>query len=225
MKKTPGVVVPASYPVTDEFKAELARRNALAGFSDFDPSEFDAEAATHSDVSLAHFGIKGMKWGVRRSDIPGVSRATSRDAAKDAREFARAKMFYGESAGTRRKLIKATVEGKSKKDPAYKKAFDAHLERQDMSRHASKARSERKVKNVKNSTAKTARGISHLLRGNAQYASAAAATLFGGAMYAHKKGIDKIVLNAGKKAYRNIKNGRPKEGQSAYDFLKSMGID
>ena len=84
-----------------------------------------------------------MKWGVRRDNPSGVSRKTNREARKDAQEFARAKMFYGEGAGTRRKLIKAKVEGKSKKDPNYKKAFDQHLSNQDMSKHAEKARGER----------------------------------------------------------------------------------
>jgi hypothetical protein len=67
-----------------------------------------------TEEELAHFGVKGMHWGQRNSEIPGVSRSTSRDAAKDAKEFARAKAFYGEGAGTRRKLIRGTVEGKSK---------------------------------------------------------------------------------------------------------------
>lgn len=180
---------------------------------------------SHSEEDIVHFGVKGMRWGHRKSDHPGASRSTNREARKDAEEFARAKMFYGEGAGNRRKLIKATVEGKGKKDPTYKQAFDHHLANQDMSTHASKARGERKRKNVKNSTAKTARGISHLLRGNAQYASAAAAMLFGGAMYAHKKGIDKIVLNAGKTTLKKVKNGSPKAGQSGSAFLKSMGIN
>ena len=174
---------------------------------------------------LAHFGVKGMKWGVRRSDIPGVSARTSRDAAKDAKEFARAKVFYGEGAGTRRKLIKATVEGKARKDPSYKKAFDHHLSNQDTSKHASKARSERKRKDVRKGTAKTARGVSHMLRGNSQYASAAAAGLFAVGAAAHKAGIDKMILKAGKKAYRDIRGMNTiREGMPASEFLKNMGL-
>lgn len=92
---------------------------------------------------LEHFGVKGMKWGVRRERTPGVSRATDRDARKDAAESARAKMFYGEGAGNRRKLIKATVDAKKKRDPGYAKAFDKHLADQDLSTHASKAKKER----------------------------------------------------------------------------------
>ena len=183
------------------------------------------EAKPSLEEVLEHHGIKGMHWGTRKDDAPGVSRSTNRNAKKDANEFARAKAFYGEGAGTRRKLIKQTVEGKSKKSAGYKKAFDHHLANQDTSKHVDKARAERKRKNVKNSTAKTARGVSHMLRGNSQYASAAAATLVGGALYAHKKGIDKIVLNAGKTALSDLKRRKNfRAGMSADDFLRNLGI-
>src|SRR4051812_5648775 len=112
-----------------------------------------------------------MKWGVHKERPGGVSRSIDRSAKKDAKEFARAKMFYGEGAGNRRKLIKGSVEGKSKNLPGYKDAFDRHLGNQDMSKHASKAQGERKRKNVRNSTAKTARGVRHVLNGNSRYAS------------------------------------------------------
>lgn len=172
---------------------------------------------------LIHFGVKGMRWGVRRDTPSGVSARTNRDAQKDAKEFARAKVFYGEGAGTRRKLIKATVEGKSKKDPNYKKAFDFHLDRQDTSKHAAKARGERKRKDVANSTRKTARGVSHILRGNPQYASAAAALLVGGALAARRAGIDKVLLNAGKVAMSTVRNsGNLRAGMPASEFLRNF---
>ena len=66
------------------------------------------------DEFLAHYGVKGMKLGVRRA------------ARKDANEFAAAKMYYGKGAGTRRKLIKAKVETRSA-DPRYKEAFESNL--------------------------------------------------------------------------------------------------
>lgn len=54
---------------------------------------------------LAHHGVKGMKWGVQKRRTPGVSRKTDRAARKDAKEFTQAKMYYGEGAGNRRKMI------------------------------------------------------------------------------------------------------------------------
>ena len=69
-----------------------------------------------SETSFMHYGVKGMKWGVRR------------EAKRDAKEAARAKMSYGEGAGNRRKLINESVKAKSKKDPNYKKAFDYYYE-------------------------------------------------------------------------------------------------
>ena len=112
---------------------------------------------------LAHYGVKGMKWGVRKDKRPsGVSRKTNREARKDAKEYARAKMFYGEGAGNRRKLINNSVKAKSSKDPSYKKAFDHHLKNQDMSKHAEKARSERRAKDTRKNVAKTARGVKNL---------------------------------------------------------------
>jgi len=171
---------------------------------------------------LAHYGVKGMHWGVRRNGPTGVSSKTNRQARGDAKEFARAKMFFGEGAGTRRKLIKAAVEGRSKKDPAYKRAFDHHLAKQDMSKHAEKARGERKRKNVKKSAGRGIRGTRHILNGNSQYASAATAIAVGGALYAHKAGIDKIVLQKGKQAFNKIRD--PEGMKRAQNLLRDMGI-
>lgn len=171
---------------------------------------------------LLHYGVKGMHWGVRHDGPASVSRGTNRQAKNDAKEFARAKLFYGEGAGTRRKLIKAAVEAKSRKDPAYKRAFDHHLAKQDMSKHAEKARSERKRKDIKKSAGRGIRGTRHILNGNSQYASAATAIAVGGALYAHKAGIDKIVLQKGKQAFNKIRD--PEGLKRAQNLLRDMGI-
>lgn len=215
MDRTPGFVLPSLFSNEDALKTKL---DELHDNADLIPMNNEL---LHSD-ELLHFGVKGMKWGVRRSDPPGVSRSTNREARKDAQEFARAKMFYGEGAGTRRKLIKAKVEAKSKKDPNYKKAFDQHLGNQDMSKHAEKARGERKRKNVKKSAGRGIRGTRHILNGNSQYASAATAIVVGGALYAHKKGIDRTIVNAGKRAYAKAKD--PSGHEAARNLLKDMGI-
>ena len=85
---------------TDATLAEAARRYYKKGHN---------KRMGHSE--LMHYGVKGMKWGVRRR------------ARRDAKEYTQAKMYYGEGAGNRRKLIKATVKTRSK-DPFYKSEFD-----------------------------------------------------------------------------------------------------
>lgn len=216
MSKTPGFVLPTSYSSQEELEKDLLRRSEEAGYVPFDFSTF-------TDTEIKHHGVKGMRWGVRRSDVSGIPRKTDREASKDAREFARAKQFYGQGAGTRRKLIKATVDGKSAKDPNYKKAFDTHLANQDSSKHAAKAKSERKRKDVSNSARRGVRGASHILRGNSQYASAATAIVVGGALYAHKAGIDKIILDKGKDAYSKA-NTHTKKKETT-DWLRDQGIN
>lgn len=122
----------------------------------------------YSEYYLAHYGVKGMKWGVRKA---------RRVAQKDAKEYARAKMYYGEGAGNRRKLIRAKVEERSK-DENYKKAFDEALAQQDMADHATKAKAERTANTAVKTTVKTGRGIVNSALGRIGSASAAAATIY-----------------------------------------------
>jgi hypothetical protein len=183
---------------------------------------YEGQAYSSPDEALAHYGVKGMKWGVRKDNLPGVSARTNREARKDAKEYARAKMFYGEGAGTRRKLINKSVEAKAKRDPAYKKAFDHHLDKQDLSTHASKARSERRRKDTKAKVGRGVRGTRHILNGNSQYASAVTSLVVGGALYAHKAGIDKTIMNAAKTAYSDVKKAG--KSRKTTQFLKDMGL-
>lgn len=169
---------------------------------------------------LAHFGVKGMRWGVRRDQNTGTSRSTSREAKRDANEFAKAKMFYGEGAGTRRKLIKATVESKAKKDPEYQKAFDYHLNNQDLGKRASQARGERRRKDVVSKTGKTARGAYRSLTGGFGSVSMASAAVAGGYLIAKQRGYDRVVLNAAKTTYRSVVNN-VQARKLAEEFLKS----
>ncbi len=154
---------------------------------------------------LYHYGVKGMKWGVRRYQnpdgtlTPAGKRHEKREnkkqdklAAKDAKEFARAKMFYGEGAGNRRKLIKATVEQRKKQSDAYAEAFERHLAEQDMGKHASAAKRERVARTTVNTTVKTGRGLVNAAMGNIGRASATAATIY---VVAHQTGLDAKLMD------------------------------
>lgn len=176
------------------------------------------EARSVLGQDLEHYGVLGMKWGVRKDR---TSRKTNREATKDAKEFARAKMYYGEGAGIRRRHINNAVKSKSK-DPAYKKAFDSALASRDMAKDASKARGERKRKNVSNSTRKTIRGVGHMARGNKQYASLVAATLFSAGAVAYRAGGDKIVKKYGAMAVNDIRSNPGK--YDPREWMKKAGF-
>lgn len=126
---------------TDATLAEAARRYYKKGHN---------KRMGHSE--LMHYGVKGMKWGVRRR------------ARRDAKEFTQAKMYYGEGAGNRRKLIKARS-----KDPFYKSEFDKAVANTDMGKRASQARRQRGRKNAR----KTVRGVGNIASGNAGRAGGA----------------------------------------------------
>src|SRR5688500_8043298 len=121
--------------------------------------------------------------------------STQKEARRDAREFARAQMYYGEGAGTRRKLITATVESKAEKNPEYDRAFRQELERQDMAEHAAKARRERRRRDVKESTTKNTKA---LVTGNYQNAQAAVVTAATVGYFLHQTGLDKVIYEKGK---------------------------
>lgn len=174
------------------------------------------------ELILEHFGTKGMKWGQRKNRTPGVSARTDRDARKDAQEFVRAKQFFGEGAGTRRKLIKATVEGKSKRDPAYAKALQSHISKQDTSKHASKAVSERRRKDVTKKTKQRAGFLARTFTGEQGTQAAFVATaLAGGAFLASPKG--RALMNSGVAKLSSMRQSRAGRKLVA-DFIRRGGI-
>lgn len=136
---------------------------------------------------LIHYGIKGQKHGYRRfqnedgtlteegkrrygyydkADGTKDYKRLQKDASNDAKEFARAKAYYGEGAGIRRKQIKNKISERMK-DADYKAEFERLLKEQDMSAHQKAANRERKVQDVKDTTVRTARGVKNFLMGNA----------------------------------------------------------
>lgn len=224
MNRTPGFVVPSSFSSSEELKQEVKRRAKEAGYTTFDFSTFTTEAIEHEgllvDEFLQHYGVRGMKWGKRNSKSGStIPRSTQRAANSDAKEYAQAKMYFGEGAGIRRRQINAKVTQRSK-DPAYKEAFEKSLDAQDMAKAGAKARGQRKRTDAVKGTKKTAKGIHHILNGNSQYANAAAAILVGGAMYAHKTGIDKMLLDKGKTLLNDPKFR--KQSSDIFDQIKNF---
>lgn len=121
--------------------------------------------------------------------------STAKEARRDAEEFARAQMFYGEGAGTRRKLIQATVQSKIDRNPAYGRAFAQELSHQDMAEHANKARKERSRQDKSESVSRNVRAIA---RGDNRGVNASLIVLGTVAYYAHQSGIDKKIYDAAK---------------------------
>ena len=171
------------------------------------------------DDVLMHFGVKGMRWGVRKdSDGLGVSPKVAKDAKKDAVEFTKAKMFYGEGAGNRRKLIKARVEQKSK-NADYKKAFDHYVDSTNLSKRADQAKSTRRRKDIQKTAGKTSRGIKNTLLGNPEAATLLALGLVGAGKTAKAKGYDEKALKYLKDVRVNAKNQK-----IVKEFLKNMNV-
>ena len=150
---------------------------------------------TYESQYLEHYGIKGQTWGVRRfqnedgslteagkqrygyyenSDGSKDYKRIQKDAANDAKEYARAKAYYGDGAGTRRKKIKNQISERMK-DPDYKAEFDRQMKNQNMEKHQKAADRERKWEDTKQGVGKTARGIKNLLLGVGSASMAAVA--------------------------------------------------
>ena len=173
---------------------------------------------------MLHFGIKGMKWGIRRTPEElghKIPHSTKKAAAKDAKEYARAKMFYGEGAGTRRKLIRETVKQRSN-DPLYKEEFERQLALQDMGKHAAKARAERTRKDTVNTVEKTGRGLINAATGNIARASASAAALY---TIAHVTGLDQKIGQYAATAAKDAVFWAQTTGKwTVQDFLHKAGF-
>lgn len=80
-------------------------------------------------------------------------------AARDAAEYARAQVFYGNGAGTRRNLIEYTVRGNMDRYPGYAEAFDKALDAQDWASHTAAAVRERRRLDLGKTLKRNTRGV------------------------------------------------------------------
>ena len=166
---------------------------------------------------LQHFGILGMKWGVRRYQNPDgsltnagkarYSKQLQKEAKKDAKRYADAKMYYGEGAGTRRKLLKAELDKKRKSSAEYSKYLDDAITNQDYYKSAKKARVERTTRD----SIDTGRRVIK------KYV--VPATVFAASVYyaTHKDKVDAFVSNKVDTVIRTAKDAKWK-----HDFLRGI---
>ena len=165
------------------------------------------------EVYLAHYGIKGQKWGVRNYQNEdgtlteaGKSRY-AKEAAKDAKEYARAKAYYGEGAGNRRKKIKNLISQKMK-DPAYKAEFERQLSMQNMEKHQKAANFERHTRDTAAETKRIIKTVASV--GITAFSLAALAN----PQIRVKAG--ELINKYGQKAYNAIKTGAQNAKRAAY---------
>ena len=169
---------------------------------------------------LYHYGVKGMKWGVRRAE-----RKTRKQARKDAQETARSKMYYGEGAGVRRRNINSVVRQRSK-DPTYKKAFDEEYAKQDMGKARRDAERQRK-RTDRTEPVKTgiSRGAKKAVRAGTKAVTFAATTAAGvAASYyiRHPNEAKAMVNKIAHKASSTINKAR--NVARGAQFLRKMGL-
>ena len=139
-----------------------------------------------------------MHWG-QRSGTSRNERHTQRLASKDARRYADAKMFYGETAGTRRKLLKAELDKKKTRMPGYEEAFNRALEKVDYAKSAKKAVTKR---NAIDTTYRAKVTVKKILGITGPIAATAAAVIYA----KNKDQVDNFIISKGAQAFNTVKD-------------------
>ena len=129
-------------------------------------------------------------------------KSVEKEARRDAEEYARAQMYYGEGAGTRRKLITNAVASKVERRDGYHEAFVKELERQDMAEHAAAARKERRRRDAAESIQRNTKAIT---TGNYANVNVVILAIAGAAYVAHQTGYDIKIVEAVQKKVRDFR--------------------
>lgn len=126
----------------------------------------------------------------------------SKIAKKDAFDWARAEMFFGAGAGTRRKLLNAAIEDKVAKIPGYVELFEEYYSKQNFADHAIAAAKERKRIDRMVAIKRNGKG---LLTGNRRQMTTAVVTgvVVWGLLV--ETGYDKPIKENVKKTYKKAK--------------------
>lgn len=129
-------------------------------------------------------------------------KALEKMAAKDAAEFGFAQMFFGEGAGTRRKLIEAVINERVNTIPGYEEALNAAYSQVSQVEMAEKALAHRKNLDRMNKAGKNLRAFRS---GNFHNLTNGVAVVVGVAYLAHATGLDKEIKAEGEKLYRKVR--------------------
>lgn len=123
-------------------------------------------------------------------------------AAQDAFKWARAEMFFGEGAGTRRKLLLAEISDKQFSIPGYDEAFQKAYLGQDMAKHAIAAAKERQRIDAGKFVRRNAKGLA---TGNVRAMTPYLAVGFSTWVFLKQTGLDEPVKAEVKKRYQQTK--------------------
>lgn len=123
-------------------------------------------------------------------------------AQQDAARWARAEMFFGEGAGTQRKLLWAEINKKLATIPDYESAFNEAYTKQDFAEHAIAAA---KMRQKLDRTAKAGKNLRALKSGNLNNLSTGVFVVVGAAYLAHATGYDKKIEAEAKRLYQKAK--------------------
>lgn len=123
-------------------------------------------------------------------------------AAKDSYEYGLAQMFFGEGAGTRRKLIETVINERVETIPGYERALNVAYGKLSQIEMAEKAIAERKSIDRASKASKNFRAIRS---GNLHNLSTGVFVVVGAAYLAHATGYDKVIEVEAKKLYKKTK--------------------
>lgn len=147
-------------------------------------------------------------------------------AAEDAARWAYAELFFGEGAGTRRKLLNAEIMTKiDRLGPDYEEAMHKYYAAQDFAKLATKAAKER---SHLDKAAKRGKNIRAIKNGNMRSLSTGVFVVVVGGYYAHQLGYDKWALEKAKvlKAQAEVRYREYKaKGKRAVTNLHVAGTD
>lgn len=131
-----------------------------------------------------------------------MSKNLDKIAKKDAENWARAEMFFGEGAGIRRKHLQADIDTKTATIPGYLERFGAYYEKQDMAEHAIQAAKERKKIDA---GIKASKNLRALKSGNVRNLSTGVFVVVAGYVLARETGMDKHIEREAKKLWLQAK--------------------